>query len=62
MIRLWILLILLLLLVLGVTRLVRGAIRRSREELKRVDRGKLYDLSRDQWERDDDDNDDRRMR
>jgi hypothetical protein len=57
MIRLWILLILLVLLAFGVSYLVRGAVRRSREELKHVDRGKLHDLSRDQWERDDDPND-----
>lgn len=53
MIRLWILIALLVLLVLGVTHLIRGAIRKSREELKHVDRGKLRDLSRDEWERDD---------
>lgn len=53
MIRLWILIVLLVLLALGVTHLIRGAIRKSREELKHVDRGKLRDLDRDEWERDD---------
>lgn len=53
MIRLWILIVLLVLLALGVTYLIRGAIRKSREELKHIDRGKLRDLSRDEWERDD---------
>ena len=54
MIRLWILLILLVLLGLGVAHLVRGSIRRSREELKDVDRSKLRDLDKDDWDRDDD--------
>lgn len=53
MIRVWILLVLLVLLALGVAHLVRSATRRSRDELKHVDRGKLYDLSRDEWERED---------
>lgn len=54
MIRLWVLLILLVLLALGVAHLVRNSIRRSREELKDVDRSKLRDLDKDDWDRDDD--------
>lgn len=53
MIRLFILIVLLILLALGVTQLVRGAIRNSRKELKNVDRSKLRDLDRDKWEDDD---------
>ncbi|WP_353251496.1 hypothetical protein [Salinisphaera sp. PC39] len=51
MIRLWILLILLVLVALGLAHLVRGAIRRSREELKDVDRSKLRDLDKDDWDK-----------
>lgn len=54
MIRLWILIALLVLVVLGVAYFVRNSIRQSREELKHVDRSKLRDLSKDDWERDDD--------
>lgn len=51
MIRLWILLILLVLVALGVAHLVRSSIRRSREELKNVDRSKLRDLDKDDWDK-----------
>lgn len=54
MIRLWILLALLVLVALGVAYFVRNSIRQSREELKHVDRSKLRDLSKDDWDRDDD--------
>lgn len=52
MLRLWIALILLALVALGVAAYVRREVRRTREELKHVDRSKLRDLSKDEWDRD----------
>jgi len=57
MLRLWILVILITLAALGIAAYVRREIRRTRAQLKNVDRSKLRDLSKDEWDRDDWDGD-----
>lgn len=51
--RMLIAVIILALIALGIAHFVREHIRRTREELKNVDRSKLRDLDEDDWDDDD---------